>query len=51
MFAAPFEGLCLAEVEFSSVEQAESFVPPFWFGEEVTYSAEYHNSSLSRKKF
>ena len=51
VFAAPFEGLCLAEVEFSSVEQAESFVPPFWFGEEVTYSAEYHNSSLSRKKF
>lgn len=51
VFAAPFAGLFLAEVEFSCVEQAENFIPPSWFGEDVTYSTEYHNSTLSRKKF
>lgn len=51
VFAAPFEGLFLAEVEFSCLEQAENFIPPSWFGEDVTYSTEYHNSTLSQKKF
>ena len=48
VFDAPYETLCLAEVEFESIEQAESFVPPVWFGEDVTYSGKYHNSVLSR---
>lgn len=47
VFAAPYETLWLAEVEFSSIEQAEAFVPPEWFGEDVTYSGKYHNSVLS----
>ena len=51
VFAAPFEGLWLAEVEFPSEKQANAFTPPEWFGEEVTWSSEYHNSTLSRKKF
>lgn len=42
--------LVLAEVEFSSKEDAEAFLPPDWFGEDVTFSAEYHNSTLSQKK-
>lgn len=50
-----FEGelapLRLAEVEFETEEEANAFVPPEWFGEDVTYSTEYHNSTLSRKKF
>ncbi len=50
VFAAPFEGLLLAEVEFPSEEEANAFVPPEWFGEEVTWSSEYHNSTLSQKK-
>lgn len=49
VFDAPYETLRLAEVEFESVEQAEAFVPPAWFGEDVTYSGKYHNSCLSRK--
>lgn len=49
VFDAPFEGLTLAEVEFESEDQALAFVPPEWFGEDVTYSTEYHNSTLSRK--
>ncbi len=39
--------LILAEVEFTSEEEANAFVPPLWFGEDVTYSAKYHNSTLS----
>lgn len=48
-----FEGelapLFLAEVEFETEEEANAFVPPKWFGEDVTYSSKYHNSTLSRK--
>lgn len=39
--------LILAEVEFSTKEEADAFVPPEWFGEDVTFSAKYHNSTLS----
>lgn len=42
--------LILAEVEFSSREEAEAFVPPDWFGEDVTFSTKYHNSTLSQRK-
>ena len=42
------EPLMLAEVEFPTVEAAESFVPPEWFGEDVTYDSRYHNSVLSQ---
>ena len=48
LFDEPFQGLILAEVEFISEEQARSFVPPDWFGEEATWSTQYHNSTLSR---
>lgn len=50
VFEVPFEGLILAEVEFPSEEQALAFTPPDWFGTEVTWSTEYHNSTLSQKK-
>ena len=48
VFDAPYEGLYLAEVEFSSEEQALSYTPPVWFGEDVTNSGKYHNSHLSQ---
>ena len=41
-------GLILAEVEFASEEEAKAFNPPAWFGEDVTFSGEYHNSRLSQ---
>jgi len=48
-----FEGelapLILAEVEFHTEEEAQHFLPPDWFGEDVTYSTDYHNSVLSQK--
>ena len=36
IFAPPFDPLILAEVEFPSVEEANAFTPPEWFGVEVT---------------
>lgn len=47
-FEEPYKGLCLAEVEFPSVEDADSFSPPEWFGEDVTYDEKYHNSRMSQ---
>ena len=50
-----FEGelapLVLAEVEFETEEEANTFVPPEWFGEDVTFSTKYHNSTLSQRTF
>ena len=40
--------MLLVEVEFESVEQANSFVPPEWFGDDVTNDKRYHNSYLSK---
>ena len=51
IFDAPFAPLILAEVEFESIDQAQGFVPPEWFGEDVTENREYSNSYLSRKTF
>lgn len=47
VFDAPFAPLIMAEVEFGSKEAAESFLPPDWFDEDVTYCKEYHNSHLA----
>ena len=48
IFEGKFSGMVLIEVEFESVEQADSFQKPDWFGEEVTYDKIYHNSYLSK---
>lgn len=47
VFHGELAPLVLAEVEFKSVEEADSFMPPAWFGEDVTNSPKYHNSNLS----
>ncbi|SEW35062.1 CYTH domain-containing protein [[Clostridium] fimetarium] len=51
LFEGLFQGITLAEVEFESEEQANSYTPPEWFGLDVTYSSEYHNSNMSKKVF
>lgn len=48
IFESDLAPLQLAEVEFATEEEANSFVPPAWFGEDVTFSTKYHNSTLSR---
>ena len=40
--------LVLAEVEFDTEEEANNFTPPEWFGKDVTFSKDYHNSVLSQ---
>ena len=49
-FKGDLAPLILAEVEFPSVEMADSFIPPTWFSEDVTFSPLYHNSTLSKIK-
>lgn len=44
------EGLVVIEVEFYSLQQAEEFSPPEWFGLEVTGNPLYKNANLAKKK-
>lgn len=48
IFHGSHEGVTLAEVEFPSIQEAESFIPPEWLGEDVTYDSRYHNSEMSK---
>ena len=41
------EGLLTVEVEFGSEDEAKAFVPPEWFGREVTGVVAYANASLA----
>ena len=47
VFHKDLDGLIVVEVEFESIEEAESFTPPEWFGRDVTMDGKYHNSYLS----
>lgn len=49
IFQGPLAPLCLVEVEFVSIEDAESFIVPDWFGDDVTNIGAYHNSRLSQR--
>ncbi len=51
IFDEPFAPLIIAEVEFSSERAANAFLPPSWFGQDVTFDPQYHNSNLSQRKF
>ena len=50
IFFLSYEGLILAEVEFETEADAFAFVPPSWFGRDVTFTGEFQNSRLSRPK-
>ena len=39
--------LVIAEVEFETMEEAESFVSPDWFGEDVSKDKNYTNAHLA----
>ena len=49
VFEAPFAPLVMAEVEFPSVEEAQHFVIPDWFDQDVTFDPAYHNSNMSKR--
>lgn len=41
--------LSVLEVEFSSLEDAESFIAPDWFGEDVSTDRQYSNKTVWRE--
>jgi CYTH domain-containing protein len=47
VFHDELDGLVVAEVEFSSDEAMSAFMPPAWFGREVTDDPAYTNASLA----
>ena len=36
----------VVEVEFTSMEEADSFIPPQWFGEEISFNKQYSNKAV-----
>lgn len=48
LFEGALAGLCVVEVEFDSVETANAFVPPAWFGRDVTSEPGWSNAALAR---
>ena len=46
VFHGDLAPLTLVEVEFESVEEANAFTAPEWFGEDVTNDGRYHNSNM-----
>lgn len=47
IYSGELEGLVVAEVEFESEEEGGHFLPPEWFGEEVTHDERYKNKNLA----
>lgn len=47
IFHGSHEGLRIVEVEFASTEEADRFVPPAWFGDEVSDDPRYRNSYMA----
>lgn len=51
IFDGVFKGTIIAEVEFESIEEANSYTAPSWFIQDVTNDPQYHNSNMSKKVF
>lgn len=47
VYAGALEGLVVVEVEFADPRQAAAFVPPPWFGDEVTGDEAWSNAALA----
>jgi len=48
IYDGTLDGLCVAEVEFTSEAVAASFDPPDWFGRELTGDPAWSNAALAR---
>ncbi len=49
IFSGALYGLKICEVEFNTEEEAKSFIPPEWFGAEVTNDSRFKNKNLALK--
>lgn len=47
IFDKPYEGLRIVEVEFDSLEEAEAFTAPDWFGEDVSSDPRFKNARMA----
>lgn len=47
IYRGKLRGLKIVEVEFNSIKEANNFMPPDWFGKEVTYDRWYKNKNLA----
>ena len=48
IFHYQLEGLIVVEVEFPDTASADTFVPPDWFGDDVSDSPIYRNTNLAK---
>ena len=48
VYRGRLKGLLIVEVEFDTVSEAKTFIPPDWFGEDVTGDKRYSNAGLSQ---
>ncbi|MDR1703487.1 MAG: CYTH domain-containing protein [Clostridiales bacterium] len=48
VYSGFLEGLRTVEVEFESIEDRDAFMPPEWFGRDVTSDYRYSNAELAR---
>jgi adenylate cyclase len=49
VYTGALSGLIVAEVEFASEADAAAFVPPAWFGSDVTADLDYKNHRLATR--
>lgn len=48
VFEGVLKGLVFVEVEFPDINSAEKFIPPDWFGEELSQDSRFSNYYLSK---
>lgn len=51
VFSGPLKGLAMVEVEFPNEKVRAAFVPPDWFGRDISQEAWSSNASLAGKTF
>jgi CYTH domain-containing protein len=51
VYGGKLKGLMVVEVEFKSVRQMNAFIPPKWFGRDVTQESWSSNSQLAGRSF
>ena len=49
IYVGNLEGLATAEVEFENILESQSYIPPEWFGREITGDKRYKNKNLAMK--
>ena len=47
IFGEPFEPLMIVEVEFDSLDEADTFKAPDWFGEDVSRDPRFKNAAMA----